>query len=624
MRFLQLLILFVFSTYAYAQKQTIYESKEYKKAYKNETRLRTGIPGDSYWQNSSDYEISASFDPESRVIDGHLKVTYYNESPDSLNRMVFKLMQNIYKKGGNRQVAIDEINIHDGIQITNVTFNNNSIETKSVNISGTIMNLSLPEYISSKSFGIIELNFETPLAKTSGLRSGTVDNTSFFAGYWFPQVAVYDDIFGWDTDEYVGAPENYNDFSNYQVSITLPSQYNIWATGEHLNKEDIFSQDILNRISLSRKSKKPVMIISESDFRKPDNNTRTWKFHAENVPDFAWAASDHYVWEGVAATNPDPTNLCWVQSAYPVGASHFNEVANIAKKSIEIFSNNFPGVAYPYFKHITFKGNDWAGGMEFPMLANNAVAHDFTNTILVTSHELAHNYFPFMMGINERKYGWWDETMTSLMESYLLKKGYPTHKLQGLANRKMSFNYFSPGHDMLPLITETSNIMKVMPTMINFYVKGPAAMDILVNMIGTKNFYNYTKEFMNTWVGKHPTPYDFFYFINNKEGDNLNWFWDAWFFSFGYPDLGISMAEQNDNYLILQLDNVGGLPVHFRIIIDYSDGTSHDEEFEVDIWKGNLENTTVRIPIAGQIEKVLIDDRFSYDTDSSNNEIVLK
>ncbi|MCK5705523.1 MAG: hypothetical protein KAI29_30445, partial [Cyclobacteriaceae bacterium] len=285
MNFIKPILLVFIATSVYGQKTTLYESKEYKQAYEKETRLRSGLPSESYWQNKSDYEIEAHFDPKTRMITGHLKVLYFNESPDSLNSIVVKLMQNLYKKGAVRQMAVDEINIHEGIKIENVTYKGQEIQDNAINQTGTIMRVSLPSGILSKSSGSLEMDFETPLPKSSGFRSGTIDSSSFFSAYWFPQVAVYDDIFGWDTDEYVGIPENYNDFSTYEVSLTLPSQYNIWATGKHLNKEEIFSSEILKRIKKSEISDEPVMILGEGDFRKADGKDQTWKFKAENVPD---------------------------------------------------------------------------------------------------------------------------------------------------------------------------------------------------------------------------------------------------------------------------------------------------------------------------------------------------
>lgn len=515
MKLIQLFTFILLSTFSYAQKQNLYESIEYKRAYENGTRQRNGLPGKSYWENRSEYEINANFDPITRLIDGQLKVTYFNESPDSLNIIVFKLMQNLYRKGANRQIAIDAQNVHEGIEISNISINGIVIPDSIIDKSSTVMTVRTPTFIKQNDSSTIMLDFKTPISKSPGLRSGTIDKSSFFMAYWFPQIAVYDDIFGWDRDEYVGVPETYNDFSNYEVSLTLPSEYNVWATGEHVNEEEIFSSEILNRIQQSKKSTKSIKIIDEKDFRKPDGNKNIWKFRADNVPDFAWGTSDHYIWEGMSAQNPAPNNLCWVQTAYAKGDPNFDWVLEVAKNCIEVFSKKFPGVPYPYFKHISFSGTQ-GGGMEFPMLANNFAVADSTSTIVVTAHELAHNYYPFMMGINERKYGWWDETMTTLMEDYLSKSVYPKHKMFGFFNRKVSFPYIAPRHTIMPLMTETSSMMKVQPTIVNFYVKGPAMIDMLVNLIGSDKFFAYNKEFMKIWVGKHPTPYDLFFFYQFK------------------------------------------------------------------------------------------------------------
>jgi hypothetical protein len=611
------------SVFSFGQKSALFESREYKAAYERGTRSRDGLPTEKYWQNHASYDIKAEFDPTTHLITGHLSVKYFNESPDSLNSIIFKLMQNVYQKGAVRQMAVDVVNLHDGIVIRNVRFEGADIPESFVSHSGTVMSIKLPGYIRKSSHCTISMDFVTPVPVTSGFRSGTVDSTSFFIAYWFPQVAVYDDIFGWDKDEYVGVPENYNDFSSYKVELKLPSQYNIWATGKHMNEKEIFSEAVLLRIEESKVSKIPVTIIDEKDFRKEDGKKHTWKFEAENIPDFAWGASDHYIWEGMAARNPNPSSLCWVQTAYPRGAANFDWVLGVAKNSVEVFSNGFPGVPYPYFKHITFRGTK-GGGMEFPMIANNNIAVDSIGTIMVTAHELAHNYFPFMMGVNERKYGWWDETMTTMMESYLHEKVYPDHKINWFFDFKTSFPYLSPGHDILPLMTETSSMMKVMPTIINFYNKGPAMMQILEKYLGTRKLHLLIKEFMNTWAGKHPTPYDFYYFINNQTGENLNWFWDACFFSNGYPDLAISKAVQNESYITVTVKNIGGLPVHFLMTLYYEDGEKSDESFDMSIWKTNLEEFTFRIAVNKKVEKLHLDETQYFDSNPKNNLYHLK
>jgi hypothetical protein len=619
MRALLILSFLPISWTSFCQKSFLFESREYKTSYESGTRSRKGIPGENYWQNYSQYDIKAEFDPKTHLITGHLSVKYFNQSPDSLHSIVLKLMQNVYKKGAVRQMEVDTQNLHDGVQITNVKYNGVDIPDPMISYSGTVMTISLSKNLKQNSNGAIELDFITPVPVSSGFRGGTVDSTSFFMAYWFPQIAVYDDVFGWDKDEYVGIPENYNDFSDYSVEITLPSEYNIWATGEHMNMQDIFTREVLDRIEKSKSSENPVTLIDEKDFRKADDHKHTWKFEAKKVPDFAWGASDHYIWEGMAAKNPDASNLCWVQTAYMKDDPNFNWVLGVAKNSVEVFSGDFPGVPYPYFKHISFSGTE-GGGMEFPMLANNDATPDSISTILVTAHELAHNYYPFMMGINERKYGWWDETMTTLMESYIHEKLYHHLAVRGFFNRRMSFPYFASSPDILPLMTETSSMMKVMPSIINFYIKGPAIMDILENVLGAKVFMAINKEFMHIWAGKHPTPYDFYYFVNHKTGKNLSWLWDACFFSQGYPDLAIEKASQNGQFIAAIIKNQGGLPVPFQLTITYENGNETDEEFNVEVWRDNLEYQTVRIPVTDRVEKIQLNESFFYDTNPANDE----
>lgn len=618
------IVLLLFTTiHTQGQKSYLYESREYRAAYERDTRTRDGLPTEKYWQNHASYDIKAEFDPSNHLITGHLSVKYFNESPDSLKSIIFKLMQNVYKKGAVRQMAVDIENLHDGIVIKNVQYDGATIPESSVIQSGTVMTVSLPDYIKKNGYGTISMDFETPVPVTSGFRSGTVDSTSFFIAYWFPQVAVYDDIFGWDKDEYVGVPENYNDFSSYKVELTLPSQYNIWATGNHLNADEIFSEDVLQRMEASKISNIPITIMDEKDFRKADGEKFTWKFEAENIPDFAWGTSDHYIWEGMAASNPNPSNLCWVQTAYPRGAHNFEWVLGVAKNSVEVFSNEFPGVPYPYFKHITFSGTK-GGGMEFPMIANNYPTADSIGTIMVTAHELAHNYFPFMMGINERKYGWWDETMTTMMESHLHEKVYPEFKISWFFDFKKSFPYLSSSHEIMPLMTETSSMMKVMPTIINFYNKGPAMMSILEEYLGTRQLHHIIKDFIYIWRGKHPTPYDFFYFINSRTGENLNWFWDACFFSNSYPDLTISKAIQNEAYITVSVKNIGGLPVPFVLTLYFDDGEKSDETFDITTWKINPETCTVRIPVNKKVVKLHLNETRFFDGNPSDNTYLLK
>ncbi len=608
----------IISIHSLFGQKPLFESRELDMAYQKSTRSRSGMPGELYWQNHSSYTIIARFVPKESKVTGKLSVVYYNESPDTLNSIVFKLMQNIYKKGANRQMPVDEQIVHDGVLIENIRCGENETSAGMNSLSATVVNVGLPNKLLPGSNVTVKLDFETPIPKKSGLRSGTIDSSSFFVAYWFPQIAVYDDIFGWDREQYVGVPETYNDFSDYQIHLTMPSEYTVWATGDVTNESEVYSKPVLERIRKSKKSETKIRILAEEDFKKPDGKELTWKFNAIHVPDFAWGASDHYVWEAQAAQNPAPDNLCWVQSAFPAGAEYFEMVSGVAKTSVELFSREFPGIPYPYFKHITFRGTD-GGGMEFPMIANNDVAYDSVNTIMVTAHELAHNYYPFIMGVNERKFGWWDETMTTLMEGYVKDKAFPHQKIRGFFDRNVSFNFLGPAHSMIPLITETSNIMKEGISITNFYIKGPAAMDMLQNLIGQDAFIRYNKSFMQVWHSKHPTPWDYFYFFNEKAGEDLNWFWNIWFYSFGYADLSIVEVTQSDAYLKFRIKNKGGLPVPFTIRVQCKDGEVLEEQVNIRAWETNTDELTYRILTGKKVTSVTLDFPGSYDADPTNN-----
>ncbi|MDZ7607619.1 MAG: hypothetical protein U5K79_18970 [Cyclobacteriaceae bacterium] len=310
--------LLLFSTLCTYGQKPLFESRELDIGYQKSTRLRTGMPGEQYWQNHSNYTITARFQPGESKLTGKLTVVYYNESPDTLKSIVFKLMQNVYKKGANRQMPVDELILHDGVIVKNIRCGGNETPAEMNSLSATVVNVNLPDELLPGANLTIKLDFETPIPKASGYRSGTIDSSSFFVAYWFPQIAVYDDIFGWDKEQYVGVPETYNDFSDYQVHLTLPSEYTVWATGELTNESELYSKPVLERIKKSKKSETTIRILTEKDFKKPDGNELTWKFNASKLYlYFAWGASDHYLWDGQAAQNPGPENLCWVQSAYP-------------------------------------------------------------------------------------------------------------------------------------------------------------------------------------------------------------------------------------------------------------------------------------------------------------------
>lgn len=584
MRIIQILLLFFYFS---AQAQHLYEPKEILQSIENNTRTRSGIPGADYWQNKSSYTINATFSPDNGIIHGHVNLLYTNNSLDTLKHFYFKLMQNIYAKGSARAWEVASEGVHNGIVVSNVYVDSTIIDTGKMHLNSTLLRIDPVNFLPPHQSQTIQMDFEVPMQKNIQYRTGALDSVTLFAGYWFPQICVYDDVFGWDKEQYMLNTENYNDFSDYDVSLTLPGNFVVWATGQLQNTNDLFQAKIIKRIKKSKKSKQQVSIIEQTDLNKKavlqSNDSLTWNFKASQVPDFAWGASTHLLWDAASSNTESSKQETWVQAVYPVGNTFNPEILKIAKKSLVHFTTDFPGIVYPYPEHITFLGG-MRGGMEFPMIANNSES-DSAFAPIMTCHEIAHNYFPFSMGINERKFGWMDEMFTTQMENSFLKKQLPVVYKNSLRREKYFARNFSGSYSDLPLMTESSSAVKQTAMLYNFYIKPNDMLKALKSIIGEESFKQYLKEFMITWEGKHPTPYDFFYSINYQSLNNLNWFWDRWAFQFGYVDLSILNADSTQT--LFNVENLGGRPVPLKMEIEYMDGSLGEEIYNADIWKNN-------------------------------------
>ena len=394
-----------------SQPSSLFMPPQFQDAYKKGTRSWDGKPGPGYWQNTARYIIKAEYDPATRIISGSEEILYINNSPDSIPLLVTKLYQNAYKKGNARDLAISTDLITDGVEIVKFAvrgktyYKDNQVFLEEVSpfmvqVFGTNLIIILRNDPIKPGEEIpIEVSWKVRLPERSELRTGYWDSTSFFAGYWYPQIAVYDDITGWDLNSYTGIQETYGEKSDYDVQLTIPAEYIIWATGEHLNEQEIFESDVLKKVNESKKSDGYTKIIDSKAYQKGVINgsgMKTWKFRAEDVPDFAWGASDHFTWDATSLVVDSAANRrVWISSVYPENEHDYSDVIHFARESIAYLSYILPGVPYPYSKHTTFHGLR-GGGMEFPMMANNNYFRDSVMRFDVTGHEIAHNYFLFM------------------------------------------------------------------------------------------------------------------------------------------------------------------------------------------------------------------------------------
>ncbi len=617
-------LLFTFET-THGQEQ-LFINKETLQALKANTRSADGMPGKSYWQNSSNYNINAVFNPATGILEGREDITYYNNSPDTLKTIVVRLYQDIFKKGNKRISEVDPTDLTEGVVIKSIIYQKEQLsgnnESAYITRAGTNMYIKLPQKLAPKSSANIHLEWSFKIPSKTQLRMGTYDSSSFFVGQWYPQIAVYDDIRGWDIHDYNGLAEFYNDFSNFEVGITVPGGYAVWATGKLTNGNDVMNAAYYDKIQEAMNSDKMITIAVPADYKNgkllKNNEWNTWKYEARNVSDFAFALSDHYTWEASSVVADKTTGKkVFIQTAYNENHPDYKEVHEIEKKTIEYLSGNFPGTPFPFPCMTVFDGAD---GMEYPMITNVGSFENRGETVYAQSHEIAHTYLPFLVGTNETMSGWMDESMTVFLPEELQKTIEPSKDVATYTTYVYSY-YAGKEYEpavMTPTIYLTSDIY----FMLN-YGKGEQILRLLEMQLGKDMFKKCLKEFINRWKYKHPTPYDFFNTFNDISGQDLTWFWKSWFFEQGIPDLSISSASWKDGKCTVKIKNIGGLPLPVSLTFVTSDGKTFLYEAKADIWKDGKKEVTLTQNINQKVTEIKLGNSQIPDSNPSDNKFKL-
>lgn len=624
----------IFGTFnlAISQSSSLFMPPQFHDAYEKGTRSWDGKPGPDYWQNTARYKIRAEYDPVAKVISGSEEIIYVNNSPDSIPVLVTKLYQNAYKKGSARDNAISPDLVTDGVEIIKFAVRGKTFYKDNqpfldeilpfmVRMFGTNLIIVLRnDPIKPGEEVPIEVSWKVNLPERAEFRTGYWDSTSFFAGYWYPQVAVYDDITGWDINSYTGIQETYSEKSDYDVEITIPAEYIIWATGEQLNEQEIFESDVLKKIEESKKSDGYIKIVDPEVYQKgviKGTGMKTWKFRAEGVPDFAWGASDHFIWDATSLVVDSAENRrVWISSAYPDNENDYSDVIHFARESIKYLSCILPGVPYPYSKHTTFHGL-LGGGMEFPMMANNNLFPDSVMCFDVTGHEIAHNYFPFYVHINEREYAWMDEGWVTVFgHQMILDQGYPRDRL--FSEPTSNYSRVSRSLNNTPLMMPSS-LLSIMTQNNHYYIKPVQANFFLLDIMKESGIDNPLPEYIHRWAGKHPTPYDFFFTMNDIIGEDISWFWNPWFFEFGYPDLGIKEVRQSGNQAEITIEKKGNQPVPVHLAVTYSENLTEMKRESIRIWQDGRKEYVVSIKTDKEVIKVVLGSEEVPDVNPEDN-----
>ena len=543
----------------------------------NRYRTASGSPGKDYYQQKVDYKMDIVLDDENSRLYGTESVSYKNNSPDELSYLWVQLDQNIRgdynmedmktSSGVPEMSSIDSFveeftseKFVGGFNIEKVSGENGRPLRYIIN--KTMMRVDLPNPIKSGqvfNFSIkwwYKINNHVPARDRSGYEYFSEDdNKAYVIAQFFPRLAVYNDVEGWQNYQFWGNGEFALNFGDYDVKITVPDDHIMEATGELQNPKDVLSKSELQRYKKAANSfEKPVVIVSEEEVRekekKKSNGKSTWHFVAKNVRDFAFASSRKFIWDMMAVKIGGKNIIA--SSLYPKEGNPLWEEysTKVVAHTLKVYSKYT--FDYPYPKAVSVHSKNQ--GMEYPMICWNygrpnedGSYSDRTKyaMISVIIHEVGHNFFPMIVNSDERQWGWMDEgldTFVQFLTEQEFEEDYPSRR----GDPSKIVRYMSGDQNFLsPIMSNPENVFQLGP---NAYSKPATALNILRETIMGPELFDFSfKTYAKRWKFKHPTPEDFFRTMEDASAVDLDWFWRGWFYSTDVVDIGIKSV---DNYVV--------------------------------------------------------------------------
>lgn len=600
---------------------------EFLSALKKGTRTCSGVPGPNYFQNHADYRIEVNFNPKSGKLEGKANIVYYNTSPDTLRGLIFRLYQDILKKGGVRDEPLPSDIPGEGVQIIRLAQDGVSLTQKMEDILGfeaTNMYMTLHKPLYPYTSTTIEIAWKLTMPSRHVHRFGKYGKDSYFVAYWYPQVAVYDDVYGWDLLIYNGTQEFYNDFNSFDVKIRVPGNYMVWSSGDWINPEAILSDRQLDLLNLVSEKDTAVSLITREDLNsgswKRSGGMKTYQFRVDSIPDFAFAVSRSYLWDAASTLVDSIANRrAVIHAVYSPDAKYFQEVAGIGAEVVRRFSNESYGIPYPYPSATVFNGD---GGMEFPRMVNNRDRFFYNSTLFLTMHELAHAYFPFLTGLNERKFSWMDEGLTTYLPMETeAAMGSDEYTIQGVIH---NYEMYAGTEYDVPLGVSSYNTRSYAYSYYT-YMRSTVALYLLEQTMGREAFREAIREFIRTWQYKHPMPHDFFAVMKKHSDRELDTYIDQWFYEQGWPDLSIDSVETVTDSLQVTLRKKGAFAVPVILEIVYENADPDTIRLSPDIWKEgdtySIQTTLKEKPLMLRLndrdipDKYRIDNRYEFPSD---------
>ncbi|MFT6771436.1 MAG: hypothetical protein ACJARU_001645, partial [Congregibacter sp.] len=562
----------------------------------NVYRTASGAPGHKYWQQQADYDIDARLDADARRIDASARIVYTNNSPDTLRYLWLQLDQNRFKQDSldrrSRTVNSDEVSYrslreHQAVSIGDygyrkLSFRGEAGEALPFVVVDTMVRVDLPQPLASGQYISFDLEWTFDIIERDTVRSRggyeqfyESDTQIFFLSQWFPRLAAYSDYDGWHNKAFLGRGEFTLEFGDYDVSLTVPDNHIISSTGALANPDDVLTEVQQERLAQAG-SDKPRFIVTPEEAlaneKSKATGTRTWRFEAENVRDFAWASSSKFIWDAMVHEQPGAKHervfamSFYPNEAEPVWSKYSTQAVVHTMDVYSRFSFDYP---YPTAQSV----NTWeGGGMEYPMITFNGYRPDPPRAnpedpesaesraaaelaysrrikyglIGVVIHEVGHIYFPMVVNSDERQWTWMDEGLNTFLE-YVAEleweEDFPAFRrisdpLINEINVLDMIPEYMMSPNQVPVMTQSDSVLRLGP---NAYSKPAAALTVLRETVMGRELFDFAfREYAQRWKFKRPTPADFFRTMEDASGVDLDWFWRAWFYTTDYVDMAIT------------------------------------------------------------------------------------
>jgi len=607
----------------------------------NEFHSANGAPGAKYWQNKVDYQLNAKIDTAIKTLSATENIIYTNNSPDALPYLWLQLDQNTYQKEARSNFVTGRTAAEhtQGYAFESVEIViNGKAQTVNYIVNDTRMQIRLPKAVTANGGKInvlIKYHYQIP-----GDFGGRTDYTQTKNGkiyeiaQWFPRLCVYDDTTGWDTLPFLGAGEFYLEYGDIDYKVNVPWDMIIAGSGELQNPKEVLTAKQISLLEKAGNSDKTIMIRSAAEINDPTSRpvqkgTLTWHFLMKNTRDVAFGASRAYIWDAARVNLPEGKK-CLSMSVYPVesaGNDAWGRATEYLKGSIEYFSKQW--FVYPWPVAINEAGI--AGGMEYPGIVFDGITDKGKELFWVTAHEIGHNWFPMIVGSNERRFAWMDEGFNTFIDIYasdVFNKGEYAPKRDG----EYAPGGGNPADEMVPIVLDpnapvimtAADAIKEKYRHPIAYFKPAFGMVLLREQILGKDRFDYAfRQYIRNWAYKHPRPDDFFRSMENGAGEDLSWFWKGWFYNNWKLDLAVHDVQYqktgDKRSIRITIANLEKMAMPFTVEITLKDGTKQRQIFPVETWLQN-KAITFDLVVTQDVVQVQVDpDGALPDVNRGNN-----